>query len=218
MFAILGIACTSYAQGITFGPRAGVNIATQKLKGGNDARERESFNETVKYNAGPQVGAVVNFAVNELLSFQPEVLLSEKGFRLEERQGGNHVKLVRKATYLEVPLLSKFTFGSEKLKGFTTMGPYAGYWMGGGKSFEMNDSWSRESIDFDKVDYNRLDVGGSFGIGMACQLGTDALNLDVRYNFGLSDVNRYDAGDGVGEPKLSNRVFGISLAYLFGAN
>lgn len=220
----MGVTFTSFAQGITFGPRVGVNLASQKAVGGDDKKAREDFNETVKYNTGLQAGAVINFAVNDLLSFQPELLFAQKGFKVSESERGESFELNRKASYLEVPVLAKFTFGSETLKGFTTMGPYAGYWMGGKEtaiinSLEMSEKFEMsEKIDFDEDEYNRLDVGGSFGIGLSYPLGAGALNLDVRYNFGLSDVNKYDGGGRDGDPKFSNRVFGISLAYMFGAN
>jgi hypothetical protein len=216
--AILGMTYTSLAQNITFGPRVGVNLASQKAVGGDAKDEREEFNETVKYNAGIQAGAVVNVAVNDLFSFQPELLFSQKGFKVKESEGGDSFELVRKASYLEVPVLAKFTFGTETLTGFSTMGPYAGYWMGGNESVKFNSTEMSEDIDFDKDDYNRLDVGASFGVGLAYKMGAGALNLDIRYNFGLSDVNKYDGNGRDGDPKLSNRVFGISLAYLFGAN
>lgn len=209
---------TSFAQSVSFGPRVGVNLATQKGVGGDNKDAREDFNETVKSNTGLQAGVVLNLAVNDLLSFQPELLFSQKGFKVEESDGGVNMELVRKASYLEVPVLAKFTFGSEALRGFATMGPYAGYWLGGNESFRVNSTEINEDVDFDNEDYNRLDVGGSFGVGMAYQLGAGALNLDVRYSLGLSDVNKYDSNGRDGEPKLTNRVFGISLAYLFGAN
>lgn len=218
MIVALGVTFTSFAQGVTFGPRVGVNLASQKAVGGDDKEAREDFNETVKYNTGLQAGAVVNFAVNDLLSFQPELLFSQKGLKVSESEGGDSFELIRKASYLEVPVLAKFTFGSETLKGFTTMGPYAGYWMGGKEALKINSSEVSEKFDFDEDEYNRLDVGASFGVGLAFPMGTGALNLDVRYNFGLSDVNKYDGSGRDGDSKLSNRVFGISLAYLFGAN
>lgn len=209
LLVLLCAVCMSYAsmaQSVSVGPRVGVNFATQKLSGDDAA---DDFNDAVKSATGLQAGLVLNLALNDMFSIQPELLYAQKGFKLEE----GDTKLNFKANYLEVPVLAKIAFGSETVQGFVTAGPTVGYWMNGkSKGTFLGEDLGTEDYDFDDTD-NRLDLGASFGVGLGYGVGPGMLNLDVRYGFGLSSV--YDGGDD-DDSKMKNSVFGVSLAYLFG--
>ncbi|GHA79048.1 Outer membrane protein beta-barrel domain-containing protein [Pontibacter akesuensis] len=221
---MLSLVCLGYAaeaQTISVGPRVGATFAKINYSG-DDADEA---NDQVESVTGLQVGAVANVMLSDMLSFQPEILVVQKGakeeYSEEDEFGSFSTEGKVKTTYLEVPLLAKLSFGSESLKGFVTAGPSIGYWMSGKVEGEVSytdfdgeqvTETVDEKIDFDEdEDYNRTELGASVGVGLAYKIGAGSLNLDVRYGFGLSSVYDFEEDD----VKERNRVLGVSLAYLF---
>lgn len=191
------------AQSVSFGPRVGATFSKISLSDG----EGDEMEDELKYTPGLQVGAVANFGVSELLSIQPELLFTQKGYKI----GDSDAYIKGTSNYIEVPVLAKITFGSEQVKGFVTGGPTAGYWISGKTSMKIASTEASESYEFEDED-NRVELGASFGVGLAYNLGAGALNLDVRYGLGLSSLYEVESG----ESKSRNRVLGVSVAYLFG--
>ncbi|EJF09024.1 MULTISPECIES: porin family protein [Pontibacter] len=202
LFAV-GMAFTSMAQSVSFGPRVGATFSKISLSDG-DGNELE---DELKYTPGLQVGVVANFNVSELLSIQPELLFVQKGYKLGDSD--THIKGT--SNYIEVPVLAKITFGSEQVKGFVTGGPTVGYLASGKMSMKYDGTKASDSYEFEDED-NRMELGASFGVGLGYNLGAGALNLDVRYGLGLTSLYEVESG----ESKSRNRVLGVSVAYLFG--
>ncbi|TPE44489.1 porin family protein [Pontibacter mangrovi] len=203
LVAAAGIAFAAEAQTVSVGPRIGATFAKINFSGEDGDSD---FNEAIKANAGLQFGAVANFAVNDMFSVQPELLYVQKGYKISEE--GMTLKL--KANYLEVPVLAKASFGSDSYKVFFTAGPSVGYWMSGKSSFEYDGDEVSEDYEFEDGD-NRTELGANIGAGIAYPVSSGTVNLDVRYGFGLSSLYSDDQGDA----KAKNRVFGVSVAYLF---
>jgi hypothetical protein len=197
---VVGLGFTSMAQSISVGPRIGATFAKINVS------DEDDFNDEVKSNTGVQIGAVANVMINDMFSIQPELLLIQKGFKIED--GGEGIRV--KTNYLELPVLAKVKFGTEELHGFVTAGPTAGYLMNGKMTMEFDGEEESEDLEFDDTD-NRFELGASFGVGLGYKVGAGTLNLDVRYGLGLSSLYETE-GD---EPKTKNNVFGVSLAYLF---
>ncbi len=220
----MGMGIAAEAQSVSFGPRVGVNLATLNASGGDD-NLREEFNDAVGYTSGAQLGAVVNFGISDMFSFQPELLYSQRGFEasgeISEEEPIGEVNIKSQMNYLELPILGKVSFGGESLKGFVTAGPSVGYWMSGKTKYSFMGEEEAEDYEFSDdfeggVKENRLDLGASIGIGLAYRLGPGALNLDVRYGLGISDISKYENDRPNDESKGTHRTLGISLAYLFG--
>lgn len=199
---VVALGYTAMAQSVTIGPRVGATFAKVAMSEEEDGIS----NDDIDSNPGLQFGAVANFMINDMFSIQPELLYIQKGFKI----GDDEMSLKGRANYFEVPVLAKVYFGTEQLRGFATGGPTLGYWASGKNTVKFGGSEASEDYDFDDSD-NRLELGASFGIGAAYKLGQGELNLDVRYGLGFSSL--YEAEDG--EAKTRNRVFGVSLAYLF---
>jgi hypothetical protein len=179
---VVGLGFTSMAQSISVGPRVG--FTSSKIVG----------DLTTNAVEGLQVGAVLNYGINDMLSVQPELLLVQKGGSFF----GNSMKM----NFLEVPVLAKASFELGEFTGFATGGPTFGYLMNG----SFKDREGSEDMEFEDGD-KRLELGASLGVGLGYNVGPGTLNLDVRYGLGLSSLNK--------EENVKNRVFGISLAYLF---
>ncbi len=200
---VVGLGFTSMAQGISVGPRVGATFA--KVKFSSDEGSMEFKNTT-----GFQVGAVVNYNINEMFSIQPELLLVQKGFKVGDNDEDGSMSV--KYNYLEVPILAKVSFGTEAFRGFATAGPTLGYLTGGKYIYEFDGEKETEDIEFEDED-RRFEAGMSIGVGAAYKVGAGELNLDVRYGFGLTSLNDSDAD--ADEATAKNRVFGVSLAYIF---
>ncbi|MBF8962898.1 PorT family protein [Pontibacter sp. FD36] len=202
LFAV-GMAFTSMAQSVSFGPRVGATFSKVSLSDGDG----DELEDELKYTPGLQVGVVANFNVSELLSIQPELLFIQKGYKF----GDSDAYLKGTSNYIEVPVLAKITFGSEQVKGFVTGGPTVGYLASGKMSMKYDGNKGSDSYEFEDED-NRMELGASFGVGLGYNLGAGALNLDVRYGLGLTSLYEVESG----ESKSRNRVLGVSVAYLFG--
>lgn len=208
--------------GNSYGVRVGATFSTI------NSAEEEGVDMTA--TTGVQVGALANFYISEVFSLQPEILFIQKGakgtFEVEENYPDFSFKeegsIELKSNYLEVPILAKASLGSGNVNFFVTAGPTIGYWLSGKEkvnytlsytdgidNFEESEN-SEEDVDFDD-EYNRLELGASLGVGVGYKVGTGTFNLDVRYGIGLTDIYETE-----GDEQAKNRVFGISLAYLFG--
>lgn len=222
--AVMGMAVAAEAQSVSFGPRVGANFSTLRAVGG-EKEYREEFNDEAEYITGTQFGAVLNIGLSQSFSIQPEVLYAQRGFEanvslLEDDPSGDIGAKLR-MNYLEVPVLAKLSFGGDKVQGFLTAGPSVSYWMSGKTTYSFAGEEEEEDYEFqddfeDGMKENRLDFGASIGVGVAYRLGPGALNLDVRYGLGLSDISKYEDDRPSDESKGSHRTFGVSVAYLFG--
>ncbi|CAM3449503.1 porin family protein [Pontibacter korlensis] len=202
--AALGLAFAAEAQTVSIGPRVGATFAKLNLSG--DDEFTDEVKDLIQSKPGLQFGAVANVMVNDLFSVQPELLYVQKGYQIEE--GGVSAK--ETMNYLEVPVLAKISFGSGQVQGFVTAGPSVGYWLSAKNKYEYDGEEETEDYEFEDED-NRTEFGANFGVGLAYKVGAGALNLDVRYGLGLSNLYD-DSGD---DSKVKNRVVGVSLAYLF---
>jgi len=215
--------------GITYGVRIGATIANINSDP-EDGADMGSGEIDIKSTTGIQVGALANFYINEVLSIQPEILYIQKGSKAMYKEeesfpefkyyGEGEVEL--KTNYIEVPVLAKANFGTGNFNFFFTAGPTVGYWLSGIEkadfkatytdgidTYEESES-SSDDVEFDD-DTKRFEVGASIGLGLGYKLGTGALNFDVRYGLGLTDIYTTE-----GDEQAKNRVIGVSLAYIFG--
>ncbi|MFD2999597.1 porin family protein [Pontibacter toksunensis] len=223
LIVAIGMAIAAEGQSLSVGPRVGASFTTFRALGGNDSY-RESFNDEYDYAIGAQFGAVFNFSVSKIVSIQPEILYSQKGYETHQPSvagdptGDISSKL--RMNYLEVPVMARISFGGENFKSFVTAGPSAGYWMNGKSWFSFAGREEEKSYEFqdryvDSMKDNRLDISANVGVGVAYNVGAGALNLDIRYGFGLSGISKYENDRPSDEPKVGHRTFGVSLAYLF---
>ena len=103
------------------------NIAAAQERKENEIDNRQKFSIGVKiglsssnvydtrgdqYNADSKLGltggAFLGFPINKFLGFQPEALISQKGFRANGSLLGNNYDLKRTTTFFELPLLLAF--------------------------------------------------------------------------------------------------------------
>jgi hypothetical protein len=184
--ALVGVlgATTAQAQD-RGGVRVGVNLATLSADdAGFDPKTR----------TGLVVGLYGVIPVNGSFAFQPEVLFSQQGAKVED--GSDEATL--KLDYVQIPALARFRLGRTS-PAFLLVGP----------TFAFNTSaksdFNGETDDF-KDEVKGSDVG--FVPGVAVNAGPAV--LDARYTWGLMNID-----DSTDTDKVKHRFFSFSVGFRF---
>ena len=131
-------------------------------------------------------GVLSEIPISDKFSFQPELMYSGQGYSFYD----NTIAL----SYLNIPLMGKYYL----IKGLSVeAGPQIGFLF----SAKNDDTDAKDS-------FKTLDFGVNFGLGYKFNNG---LNIGVRYNLGLTDINDIDNSTG----KNKNGVFQLSVGYFF---
>ena len=202
--AFLLSASTIFAQ-FTAGPRIGVNLAN--LRG--------SSVDNNKMIVGYNIGGFVNYSLEDvlsgdiadILSVQAELSLQTKGTKLSflvpnAEMQMETMSVKQNFTYVEVPVLAKFSFESNGDLGYYGE---AGFYMGAliGLTVDGEKSWDHDNnpnTDLRKYrdEYSGFDFGAVIGGGVTYPLPFEFMNkslvgyANLRYSLGLSNI---------GEPK-----------------
>ena len=215
------------------GVRLGMNLSTITGKYSQDDDSKRGW------VGGLVFGVVDNYEFTDMISLDAELLFSTMGgtFKYTYDEGdGERVQLADemedKSTerfhYLQMPVMAKFTFGTE-FKFYGIVGPYFGYALGG---HYKDDQWGNESkgkIKFKKgtntsdvhyldPDYNRrFDLGLNLGGGVSKEIGPGNLEAELRFGMGFLDHYKYDNKDDKpeGYKAFKNICIGITVAYLY---
>ncbi len=191
--AVVLLAATSRAQ-VGIGLTGGVNLATA---GGADR-----FPGTKNLTAYA-AGAYLDIDVPFLLSVQPEILYSVKGYTTELSYPSLGIPTTTKGTvklnYLEVPVLFKYSLPVPLLKPNVFVGPSVGILLSAHGTIETTGQPTQES-DL-KSSYKSTDWGAVFGAGAS----VFAINLNVRYTLGLTKLVSS------GQFKTYNRVWSVMI-------
>ncbi len=198
------------------GVRAGANWNKVKasipfVNIGNSLKGVEKFNFGLIYTAN----------LSEKFGIQTELNYMKKGFAVTQDLGDVNLlgveipintKVEAQITYVDIPILAKYKFGENALKGYAILGPYLGY-ASKGELVAYSDTGDEVKLastnfNFTAVKYARFEVGGTAGIGTTLDVGVGEIFADVRYNFGLTKL--FDI------PLLNstNRGVGVNLGLL----
>ena len=174
-----------------FGIKGGVNLTNFYEEELGDQNLRLGFN----------VGIFTELAVGESFSIQPELLLTTKGNRIAYGDNDNLFEdllegdddafigdVETNLTYIELPLLAKFTIG-ETLN--LHVGPYASYLLDASTS--VDGTLGERLSDLDRNGFRKWDYGLAAGIGIDLNLVT----IGARYDLGLVGVAEDDAWEGL---------------------
>ncbi len=197
----------------TFGVKGGLNLSNMLLKD----EDGDYFDDT-KMLPGFHAGIFANIPISGSISFEPGLLLSTKGLKVEEEDDDDFEASMKLNTfYADVPLTLKYTYILEDLKIYGAAGPYVGIGISGKSKSTYTYNGESESeeetiewgSDEDKDDLKRLDFGLTFGAGIS----KGSILAGISYDLGLANISPYTE-DGT---KNSNRVFRISIGYIFPA-
>lgn len=185
--ALAAAAGSASAQDIKLGLKIGPTLSSVVGKDSDPAR----------YRVGLNGGVTANFAFTELLSFQPEVLYSLKGYRYEL----NPIEGDVRHHYVDVPLLVRLDADGP----FFELGPQLGFLVKATQEPDNAPAFERTN------DYKQTDVGGIVGVGYQADNG---LSLGLRYNAGFTDLIKGSGGNSGNV--IRNSAFQLQLGYRMG--
>ena len=215
--ALLATAAISsaQAQNIRFGLRAGANYSN--LSG--NIKNEDTYNNKVGFLGGVMLN--VPLLADDLLSIQPEILYSQKGFENKPTEFSSVLGKQKREgnvnyNYIDVPLLLKF-----KALGFVAeAGPQYSYLLSSNNETKTTTTPTvgsptvSETKDKNDVSgLNRNELGYLAGVGYEA---TNGLSLNLRYtgafsDFVKSDNSTYFNGD---LKNARHSAFQLSLGYL----
>jgi hypothetical protein len=208
-FAALAISIGAMSQ-VRVGIKGGWNLSTISVDNDGDVDKDQSL-------SGYHIGAIVDFPlVPKILSFQPGVFYTTKGAKLESGP-----------QYIEIPLnfIGKIPLGTNS-RLFAGIGPYFAFGVAGKNkvsttlagvttSSESNIKWD-DDTPFNDGDpdrglnkYKRFDWGGNLQVGAEF----NKFLVSAQYGLGLGKIN--SGADDSRNEKNKNRVFAVSVGYLF---
>jgi hypothetical protein len=171
---------------VGFGLKGGLNLTTLKFDDPNG-----SYNSKTGFHVGPFLRIkAAKFAV------QPEALLFTQQVKGSFTTLGN---VEDRFTYLSIPVMLKlYAVAGLNIQ----VGPQFGFLLDGERKISTVVGSTTSNI---KDSYKDSDLAISAGAGW----DISSFSIDVRYNFGLKDIN-----DGAGD-KINSRIFLVSLGWNF---
>jgi len=221
VFTLIFMSQFSFAQTFSIGGKVGLAQSGISTPGGISL-----VDPYIKSYGGWDAGIVTNIGFRNGFSIQPEISYVEKGFKIDE--GWNipilgidlpiGTKVITKLRYIEMPILAKYSFGNEKIKGYVMGGPTLGYAASAAAktyaNFIINFALNEISIPLSSIGGQRFEFGGMAGIGTSISAGRSTLFLDVRYAQGFTDINKIPLID----LNIKNHRFGVNAGFLIPLN
>ena len=187
---------------ITFGLKGGVNFSNVSVVTSGEVPDFKNLQ-------GLTGGVFLNLNLGPV-GIQPEVLYSRRGMKFNETVEGGTLTVKYMLDYIEVPLLLKLTVVPVgPVRPIVYAGPAFSYLLKakeeavlpgvGEESNEVTDQFKRESWD------------GVVGGGLEFRLPViKLLSLEVRYHFGLSNINK-----GLEADTVKNKGFSLMVGIGF---
>ena len=200
----LMMAASAAAQSVTAGVKAG--FVLNSIPNAGQVIDQITGFESVDVTAkvGLTGGGFVQFAFNERLSLQPEMLFVMKGVNLDlEENLGNASARVN---YLEFPIFLRVNRSlNDTLDGFVMAGPAFGVKVGTGGTLSGVQGSVEGSRDFD---IDPAIESRDFGLAFAGGLEWQRFLFEARYVLGLTDIatDIYPHED-----ELRNRSFSLMV-------
>jgi len=189
----------TYTQAQTrFGIKGGLNFSTASF-----SQNKVTFTPDSK--TGFTLGVISEIPLATDFYLQPGLLFSTKGLIVSSSLLGLSSDYSMSTNNIEIPInaLYKLHAGSVKVLGFA--GPYIGYAVSGKEKYEGVSSDIKFSGD--NKGMNAFDFGLNFGAGV------EISNFQITAQYGLGLTNLFSQSS---EGTMKNKVFGVSVAYLFG--
>ena len=159
------------AQGFGYGVKAGMNMANIT---GDEV-------EDAKIKPGMTIGGFATIPLGDKLSIRPEILFTQKGYRIKESEEGYEYKGKAKMNWLDIPILAVYEV-AEGIKAF--VGPYFDLYLGGEYVIESDFGDFDEKIEGEDV--NSLGMGLMFGGAYGV---TKSIDVEARVALGLTSMD-----------------------------
>jgi hypothetical protein len=127
--ALLAFGTASHAQ-VSVIPKGGLTLSTVHLPNNSGiVFEKDNISSLPGFVAG--LGVNLPIAGDGFFSVQPELLYIQKGYKVEAASDQGSLVQTDSYNYLEVPVLAKINFGTERVKLYVNAGPSFAYALNG---------------------------------------------------------------------------------------
>jgi hypothetical protein len=175
MIAAISIfaAAPLFAKGMTFGVKAGLDLANLTGSDVNDS----------SIKTGIDVGGFMIYDISDIFAVEPELLFSMKGAKRDSASVTESWKI----NYIEIPILLKAKLPTDgKIKPCVFVGPGIGFLL----SSKVSDGTETDLKDFTKSTNITLIAG----LGVSYMMEKGALSFEARYEVGLSTIAKTEIG------------------------
>jgi len=159
-------------------------------------------------------GAGMIMDMGSHFQFQPEILYIVEGSRVEGYPFDPQQLVVATVdvTYLQVPLLIAFHFGSARLRPRLFAGPYFSMRLDSQIRFRAASGGVEQTEEDDSI--RDRDTGIMFGVGVETEIGGETLMMGLRSSLGFTDARKFNP-DRPDNPPLYNTTVGLFAAIVF---
>lgn len=215
LLILCGSSLAVTAQKITVSITAGTTISTFKWDDGEELIKGKS-------KIGFTGGVLTNIGISKNFTFQPGILYSQKGGKIQEKITIDGETFTAKGkmqlNYIEIPLNLVYNTNAGKGKIFIGGGPSLGFGVGGSGNLSSTFDGETDSFGFgikfdgilsDDADDENLHLKGiEFGGNvLAGYLFPVGISITANYYFGLNNISP-ESGQ-----SWKNNYFGIRLGY-----
>lgn len=218
VFTFISVAFVANAQ-VSLGVKAGANFADTRINGLIDNLLPEQTIYT-----GFTAGIVAEIPMINGFSFRPELNYIQKGF-ISQKDLYNFeligieiplgAKLKTRFNYIEMPLLLKFSTGSELAKFYVIAGPNVSFAVNAHSrpvaNFLLSFNLPKVNINLSNDIYERWELSGTLGAGGEFKVGHGKLFGDVRYTHGFTNM----LDNPIIDFKAKNQGFNMSAGYAY---
>lgn len=173
-----------------------INMESTNLNYGSSNSELETYKEPVK---GIQAGFSFQSGITPKFSLVSELYFMKKGGTLLANNPLYTSQKTLSFNTLELPVLARIHFG----KFYFNAGPSIAYTLSGNS--KMDNQTTKLSFHNSSDGFKRFDAGFQFGGGIEFPLKQKRIALDIRYNYGLTNV--------ANNQQIYNRALMISVHF-----
>lgn len=183
----------------SFGIKAGLNFS--------NIIKTDDSNFKTNYNTGFNAGVFLNLPVVDRLSFQPELMFSQKGYKSDRTGVLGDGTLTQTTNWIEIPILADV----EAAKGFNIyIGPQVSFLTKTVNKYDGTFSSSQQTTYEDDANkFKKSIVGGVLGIGINLN---SKLSLNGRYAL---DFQKNNEDGTTSTPAFKNQVWQVGLGLKF---
>jgi hypothetical protein len=171
-----------------------VNLVSTNLNYGANNNALGDYKKSV---LGAQVGVTFQAGITPAFSIVPELYFAMKGGKLETGNPLTTSESTIRTYAIEIPLLARFHFSEFHVNA----GPSIAYNFYGTRN--INDQTSDLAFDSSTNGFKHFDAGLQAGGGYTFRTKTRRITLDLRYNYGLTNISRGQ--------EMYNRSFVLSI-------
>ncbi len=195
VLAAITIFTTTLSAQVSIGVKGGLNFSDARADVFIDA-----VNDAPSTYTSFVLGGLAEIPINQIFSFQPEIIYSKKGFTIDQGTSFNlfgldipvGAKAATSISYIETPLLAKVKLGQGNTKIYGVAGPSIGYATSARiqpkVTLLIDFNLPEVNIDLSDNIYNRTEISGILGGGVEHMTATGKLFTDIRYQHGFSNI------------------------------